>query len=307
MNQTNVQNPDTSSPRAVLDAVADILPTLPGEVRKAAAYVLENPNEIGICSIREMAVAAGVKPNTFVRMARSAGFGGYDDFRTVFREELRHRQADFPDRARWLQSLPQKGELSGLYADMAASSLANIEQMFSSCDAANMQSAAQDIVQARMTYVLGVGVGSALARNFAYLASMALDTVRAIPSDAALPVDGLVQAEEGDLLIAMTIKPFRREVIEAVDLADRMGMTVMAISDTPAAPIFQTAKHRFVLPTETPQFFSSTLAIHAFFETLMAFVIAQAPASAVESIERFHERRQMLGIYVDGGQERGLP
>ena len=78
-------------------------------------------------------------------------------------------------------------------------------------------------------------------------------------------------------------------------------MTVMAISDTPAAPIFQTAKHRFVLPTETPQFFSSTLAIHAFFETLMAFVIAQAPASAVESIERFHERRQMLGIYVDGG------
>ena len=86
---------------------------------------------------------------------------------------------------------------------------------------------------------------------------------------------------------------------EAVDLADRMGMSIMAISDTPVAPIFQVAKHRFVLPTETPQFFSSTLAIHAFFETLMAFVIAQSPASAVESIERFHAHRRKLGVYVD--------
>lgn len=301
MNQTIVQITGRSTPRAVLDAVADLLATLPGEVRKAAAYVLENPNDVGISSIREIAQVAGVKPNTFVRMARAAGFGGYDEFRAVFREDLRHRQTDFPDRARWLQSLPQKGELAGLYADMAASSLANIEQMFSTCDAASMQSAAQDIVQARMTYVLGMGVGNSLARNFAYLASMALDTVRAIPNDVALPVDGLVQAEEGDLLIAMTIKPFRREVIEAVELAGRMGMTVLAISDTPTAPIFRAAKHRFVLPTETPQFFSSTLAIHAFFETLMAFVIAQSPASAVESIERFHERRRMLGVYVDGG------
>lgn len=299
MIQTNVHFAELSSPRAVLEAVADRLQSLPGEVRKAAAYVLENPNEIGICSIREIAQSAGVKPNTFVRLARSAGFGGYDDFRTIFREELRQRATDFPDRARWLQSLPGKGELADLYADMAASSLANIERMFSSCSTTNMESAARDIVNARMTYVLGLGVGSSVARNFAYLASMALDTVRAIPNDAALPVDGLIQAEEGDLLIAMTIRPFRREVIEAVELADRMGMSIMAISDTPVAPIFQVAKHRFVLPTETPQFFSSTLAIHAFFETLMAFVIAQSPASAVESIERFHAHRRKLGVYVD--------
>jgi hypothetical protein len=59
------------------------------------------------------------------------------------------------------------------------------------------------------------------------------------------------------------------------------------------------AQHRFVVPTETPQFFISTVVLTAFFELLVAFVIAEAGNDAVKSVESFHSRRQALGIYVD--------
>ena len=111
MNATDVSS-------TILGRVADALGDLTPEAQKAATYVLENPQAVGVSTVREIAEAAGVNPNTFVRMARQVGFEGYEDFRDPFREAIRKGAADFPDRARWLQDIRKTGDLGGLYADM---------------------------------------------------------------------------------------------------------------------------------------------------------------------------------------------
>jgi hypothetical protein len=73
MNDTNVPYISSAAPQAVLDALAGQLDDMTPELRKAAAFVLENPNEVGVSSMREIAEAANVKPNTVVRMARHRG------------------------------------------------------------------------------------------------------------------------------------------------------------------------------------------------------------------------------------------
>ncbi|MEE9587405.1 MAG: MurR/RpiR family transcriptional regulator [Hyphomicrobiaceae bacterium] len=297
MNDMIVPSAGKLAPADVLERLMAELEALTPELRKAAAWVLENPNNIGVSSIREIAKAANVKPNSLVRMARTVGFEGYEDFRRPFREEIVAGRDSFPDRARWLQSLSRGGKLDRLYADMAADAIANIENLYSGTSAKTLKAAADAIVEARTTYVLGVGIANAIARNFAYLAGMAVDTVAAIPRDGSPPVDGLVRAGSNDVLLAMTFKPYRREVVEAVDLALSQNVTLIGISDSPASPILARASHRFVVPVDTPQFFTSTVALAAFLETLMAFTIADADADVIANIERFHQRRHELGIY----------
>lgn len=304
MNETDVPISNSIPPRRVLTALTEELDELTPELRKAAAYVLENPNDVGVSTIREIADAAGVKPNTFVRMARSVGFDGYDDFRAPFREEIRKGRATFPDRARWLQSLAKGGELGGLYADMAASGIAAIEETFAATDAAAMKAAADAIVAARRTYVLGVGVNHTLARNFAYLAAMALDTVEAIPHAGSAALDDLADAGRDDVLVAMTFKPYRTEVLDAVSVARDQGATVIGISDSPAAPLVAGSAHGFVVETDTPQFFPSTVATLALLETLMAFVIADASPDVIRRIETRHSRREALGMYQGEWKDR---
>ena len=97
----------------------------------------------------------------------------------------------------------------------------------------------------------------------------------------------------------MTFKPWRREVVDAVAAARDQGIEVIAISDSLAAPIMAGAAHRFVVPTQTPQMFTSTIALSAFLETLLAMLIARAGDQAVGNIEGFHDRRHRLGIYCD--------
>ena len=299
MNNTFVSSRTDNNPASVLNALGAELVNLPPEVRKAAAYVLENPNDVGVSSIREIAMDAKVKPNTFMRMARSVGFEGYDDFREPFRQEIRRGGTNFPDRARWLQSLAKGGKLSGLYADMAASTIRNIEETFAATDDQAMKRAADDIVSARRSYVLGVGVNNTNARNFTYLADMALDSLQSIPKQGSTATDDLGRAGPEDVLIAMTCKPYRSEVVEAVVLAKSQGVTVIAISDSPASPIVTDANHRFIIQADTPQFFPSSVSIIALLETLMAFVIADAKPEVIANIENFHSRRHQLGIYVE--------
>ncbi|MEL6208901.1 MAG: MurR/RpiR family transcriptional regulator [Pseudomonadota bacterium] len=290
MNGTNVSS-------RVLDRLSEEWDALTPEAQKAARYVLENPADVGVSTVREIAEAAGVKPNTLVRMARCAGFEGWEDFRAPFRDQIREGTASFPDRARWLQSLGQGGKLAGLYADMAESAIRNIETTFAATDPQAMKAAADAVVAARHCFILGVGANHTLARSFAYLAGQALDTVWPIPRDGSTAVDDLSRAGAGDVLIAITCKPYRTEVIEAVDLARTQGVTIIGISDSPASPLILGSEHGFIVSAETPQFFPSTVAIGAVLETLIAFVIADAPPAVIENIDRFHARRHALGIY----------
>ena len=98
-----------------MNGTNDILDRLQGEIdqltpqtAKAATYVLENPSEVGLSTIRELAEAARVTPQTILRMAKQVGFDGYEDFRNPFREALKEGTATFPDRARWLRRKTSK-------------------------------------------------------------------------------------------------------------------------------------------------------------------------------------------------------
>ena len=71
------------------------------------------------------------------------------------------------------------------------------------------------------------------------------------------------------------------------------------MSDSPASPLVTWADHGFVLSVDTPQFFPSSVAIIAFLETLLSFVIAVASDEIVTRVEKFHARRSALGLYQE--------
>ena len=148
MNDTNVSS-------TVLERLSEEWDALTPEAQKAARYVLENPTDVGVSTVREIAEAARVKPNTFVRMARQVGFEGYEDFRAPFRDAIRQGRVSFPDRARWLQDIGKSGELGGLYADMIGAAIRNIEETFAGIDAEKLKAAAEDIWNCRQIFHAG--------------------------------------------------------------------------------------------------------------------------------------------------------
>lgn len=287
-----------AEPTDILTALAAEADGLSPQVRRAAQYVLDNPAEIAVTSMRGLADAAGVKPNTLVRMARAVGFSGYDEFRDPFRQHAAGGALSFSDRARFLQTISRGGSHNSLLADMAGSAFGNVESLFATVDADELKAAADLIDGARRANVLGVGTARTLAENFAYVASMAVDNVAAIPV-IGLAIDDVAKMDDRDVLMAMTFSPYRAEVVEAVKLAVERSVPVIAITDSHASPIVPSARHAFVVPNDSPLPFSSNVAATALLETLIAFVVAESPDDVATSISAFHATRRSAGIYRD--------
>jgi len=292
MNDTNVSS-------LVLERLADELPDFTPQARKAAIYILENPLDVGVSTVREIAEAADVNPNTVMRMARQVGFSGNDDFRAPFRDAIRQGAIDFPDRARWLQDIGKSGDLGQLYADMVQSALRNIEDSFATIGIDQLISAANLIWESHNVYTLGVGINHSNAHNFTYLASTGMVRFHAIPRAGSTAIDDLAWADSGDVLIAISCKPYRTEVVEAVLLARQQGVKIIAISDSPASPLIRNADHGFVISVDTPQFFPSSVSIIALLETLLSIVVSVASDEIVERVDKFHKRRHQLGLYQE--------
>ena len=163
MNDINVPNVVESS-EGILSNLAAGLDELSPQLKKAAGYILNNPNDVGVSSIREISDAAEVTPNTFVRLAKSLGLEGYDELRAPFREEIRGGIVSFPDRARWLQELSKTGQLGHLYSDMVQSAISNLETTFSQISPEMLTQAADAIWQSRQVFTLGVGINNSNAR-----------------------------------------------------------------------------------------------------------------------------------------------
>lgn len=287
-----------STADGVLSELTNKLEDLSPEQRKAAAWVLENPKAVGVSSVRDLAEAADVKPNTVVRMARQAGFEGFEDFRTPFREAIIEGTGSFPDRARWLQSLSKGGQLGELYHDIMDAALRNIETTFAGISEADLRAAAEMIWASRKVYTIGVGVNHSNARNFTSLASTGMSDFHAIPRDGSTAIDDLARTDHRDVLIAITCKPYRSEVVNAVQVAREQGLKTIGISDSPASPVIINADHGFIVAAETPQYLPSSVSTIALLEALLSFVIAVASDEIVERVEKFHKRRHQLGIYV---------
>ena len=87
----------------------------------------------------------------------------------------------------------------------------------------------------------------------------------------------------------------------AVHLAREQDLTIVGLSDSPASPILRAADHGFLVASETPQFFPSSVPTIALLETLLSFVIAVASPEIVTRVDTFHARRHRLGIYAEDG------
>ena len=270
------------------------------QLQRAARYVIDHPREIGVQSMRALAGKAEVHPNTLVRLAQQIGFQGYDELRERFRDfVVADGLGGFGNRAEWLQELGAKGGSAAVMAEMAKATTANMAAMWHQQNAAELESAADQILAASTVYVLGVGAAEALAHQFWYVTRMAFSHIVPIPRRGSLPIDDLTWAGPEELLIALTFQPYRAETMAAARLARQSGCKVIGITDSLTSPLAQEADQALIAPTHTPQFFQSHAAVTALLEGLVAVLVARAGGDVRERIERFHQKRREAGAYEE--------
>ena len=282
-----------------LNRLLEIFDELPPQLQLAARYIIDNPREVGMQTMRSLASNIDVHPNTFTRLARALGFDGYESMRERFRDFVRAGTGSSTDRVKWLQTMAKQGGNTAVLGSMAQACLDNTEQMFRAQSINDMDKATEIMLNARKVHIVGVGLAYSLAYNFWYLARIAFDNFVLIPNQGTLLSDDLLHITNKDCLVAMTFQPYRNETLNAIKIANNQGAKTISITDSMASTAYRDASVGLVSPTHTPQFFQSNSAVSALIDSLTALLVVKGGEQATCAIERFNSSRWDANVYEE--------
>lgn len=276
--------------------LVDSYSTLTPELQKAARYMVENPEEIGLNSMRTVARRAGVKPATVSRLSKTLGFARYQELREPFRQRLRKNAPEFAAR---LQAIQQRGvdDSGQLFAEFRLQEIDNFKRALSDTNYSIMLDAARTIHDSRRVYALGLRGAYAPAFLFHYAYQLFKENSRLLDSRAGIFADQLRGIGDKDSLFVVSFSPYTQMTIDAVDYAAEAGATIVALTDSVVSPAANAATHTIITQTRSASFYHSLSGAIAITQALITLLVAQAGGDAVKIVERAERQLSRISAY----------
>ena len=264
------------------------------KLRDAAEFVAANPVEVATRSLRSVAAASGLAPATFSRLARALGCDSYEELREMAREKVGRSISTFSRKVERLQAETRAGNQPPFLLRQSAACIANIRALSDCIDPQQLERVVSRMHRARSVLLVG-GLGSVgIMEYMGYLAAYFTGNWQvALRPGSSL---GAMLSDFGprDVLFVVTKPPFARTSVKAAEMAARQGAFVVVVTDNRACPVLGHADAAFVIPTESPQFFSSYAATLVLVETIIGMLVARAGSAARERIGKVENRNRLL-------------
>jgi len=285
-----------ASASEILQELTALFPDFSPRLRQAARYVLDQPEDVAILTMRALAGNADVAPSTMVRLAQRAGFASYEEFRLPFEQAIRQR-GSFSDRARSILLSAAESGTGAIIAEVACAGINNIEKAISADQAAELERAARLIGSARRVYVVATSALHHIAAYFFAVARLASDNMVLADPIGGPQIDDLNGIGKGDVLLSIAFEPYAQSNVATVDFAKQRKAKVIAITDSRASPIAAQAAALLLVPVAGPQFFPSQIGVVTLLEALIALVVADGGRKSLARIKMIEKYRRSADVY----------
>lgn len=272
--------------------------TLSAKLRQAANYVVSNPVDIATRSLRAVAEDSNVAPASFSRMARALNYDSFEALREVVRTSIDRRVNSFSIRAEKLQSDHCHGKDEFLAAHTQAC-LDNIRNFSESINKAQLNETVDRLRNARKVSLLGVLGSTGAVEHMSYMANFIVDNWALVGQSGASLGAALVTLDKRDALIVVTKPPFAPYALHAAKLAYDSGVYVVVITDTHTCEALRYASSGFIVPSDSPHFFSSYTATTFLVETIIGMLAVRSGAEAGARIAKIEQNNRRLQEVCD--------
>jgi len=268
------------------------------KLRAAADYVLENEMDVAARSLRTISSASGVSPATLSRLARALGFESYEELRELCRTSIDGRAQSFSERAQKLRD--GLDAESSVFEQQASACISNITNLVDTLDNERIQNAVNAMAEAKSVVLFGAFGSTGIVEYMAYLANYFSTTWTLAGRMGASLGASLAAMGPDDVLLVVTKSPYAARAVRAVEAARQIGAKTIVISDGHACPAIKFATFPFIVPSDSPQFFSSYAATLTLMESMVAMLVAQSGEGPSERIREVERHNQRLGdFWVD--------
>jgi len=230
---------------------------MPVQMQAAARFIMDQPSEVALLSMREQARKAGVPPATMTRLAQRLGFSGYQDLKDAYVEAVRDNVAWFSGRAvNMLNRREQIGEVA-LISETVNSITNAVAELNRPASIDALLKATDILEKARTVFCVGARATFPVAFLFDYTQRYYSDKIHLLEGPGGSGIDLMHHITGKDALLAVSLSPYANSTHRAAELAHAAGAKVVAITDSEFSPVARLARAAILVSAQSPSFFDT--------------------------------------------------
>lgn len=246
--------------------------------QKIAEYLTQHPNEVAVQSVNSIAGQCEIHASSFVRFAQSLGYSGFKDLQALFQSRLSTAAPGFEARKKALEgelSLRKDRSELGFLQELVVRDIASLQELLDKVNVEDMAKAAEMIERADTVYLVGQLRSEPVVSLLRYILTMLGRPCVLLDAAGGLATHMARNMKSTDLLIAVSFRFYANEVVNIVEECGKVGVPIIAISDSTLSPLKKPSSILFSVPEHDYTFSRSLAAPMCLTQALMVAVAAR--------------------------------
>lgn len=206
--------------------------------KRLADFIQEHYDKAVYMTAARLGENVGVSESTVVRFASEIGYEGYPEMQRALEEIIRVRLTALQR----LEVSRSRMDEDHVVSSVMQQDINNIKDTLAMVDDADIQKAADLILQAENVYILGVRSSEPLASFFGYYLNLIMDNVRLISTNSISETfEQILKIRKTDVLVGISFPRYSKRTVKVMEFARSREAGVIAVTDSDESPIASSA------------------------------------------------------------------
>ena len=281
-------------PKDILQLIQANMSTFSKGHKRIASFILESYDKAAFMTASKLGKTVDVSESTVVRFAAELGYEGYPAMQKALQEMIRSKLTS-------VQRIKVANDRIGdqdILSRVMQSDIDKIRMTMEESDPENFARVVDAIVAAKRIYILGVRSSVALTSFLGFYFNLIFDNVVQVHSNSASEMfEQLIRVEEGDVVIGVSFPRYSKRTVQALRFARDRKATVVAITDSAASPLAESATHTLLAKSDMASFADSLVAPLSLINALIMAVGRKKKEDLSHTFETLEEIWEEYEVY----------
>ncbi|MBA1337104.1 MAG: Transcriptional regulator, RpiR family [Firmicutes bacterium] len=258
-----------------------------------AEYIMSHYEKAAFMTAAKLGERVGVSESTVVRFAIALGYDGYPRLQKALQELIKTKLTTV-QRIEMSSDLVSEDDVA---RKVLKSDMDNIRATMEEVDIHSFDKVVDKIIKAKHVYIIGLRTSTVLAEFLGYYLNLILENVRVVSQGISEIYEQLFNAEEGDIVIAISFPRYSRRTVEALSFVKKQGAEILAITDSPLSPLLNYADYTLYAKSNMASFVDSLVAPMSMINSLIIAVSMREKEKVTDIFGRLEEIWGQYNIY----------
>ena len=263
--------------------------------KRIALYIEEHYDKAAFMTASKLGETVGVSESTVVRFATELGYDGYPNLQKAMQEMIRNK----------LTSVQRIEVTSGRIGDgnvldsVLNQDIEKIRRTIEETSHEDFARAVDEICAAKRIYIFGVRSTGAIASFLAYYFELIFDNnvILINTTSPSSTYEHIFRITEEDVMIGISFPRYSSTAIEAMNFARSRGAHAVAITDSMASPLVQSADSILIARSDMASIVDSLVAPLSLINALIVATVLKKKDEVTETFRLLEDVWNREGVY----------